>query len=86
MLEKLSDGSISALVIDAPFVRSTVSHKCDYVAVGTPFSLADHGYGYNRRMSANLTQDMDRWGPAYGFSHSAQPLQAPADSPVPWDR
>lgn len=60
MLDKLSDGSSSALVIDAPFVRSTVAHKCDYVAVGTPFSLADYGYGYNRRLSANLTQDMNR--------------------------
>lgn len=60
MLDKLSDGTISALVIDAPFVRSTVSHKCEFVAVGTPFSLADHGYGYNSRLSANLTQDMNR--------------------------
>jgi hypothetical protein len=60
MLDKLADGSISALVIDAPFVRYTVSHKCDYVPVGRPFSLADYGYGYNRRLGENLTHDMNR--------------------------
>lgn len=60
MLDRLSDGTISALVIDAAFVKHTVSNKCDFVPVGSPFSLADYGYGYNARMSANLTRDMNR--------------------------
>lgn len=60
MLDQLSSGSIAALVIDEEFVRHTVSHNCEFVTVATPFSLADHGYGYNARLSTNLTQDMNR--------------------------
>lgn len=60
MLDALSSGMVSALVLDENFVKYLTARRCNFVAVGQPFQTSDYMYGYNRKMQAPLTQDMDR--------------------------
>jgi hypothetical protein len=60
MLDALASGMVSALVMDEGWVRYITSRRCNFLAVGQPFQINDFVYGYNRRMQAALTEDMDR--------------------------
>jgi hypothetical protein len=65
MLDALSSGLVSALeysILDEGFVRYLTERRCNVLAVGQPFQINDYVYGYNRRMQAALTEDMDRCG------------------------
>lgn len=78
MLSMLSSGALTAIVLDAAFVRYVVSHHCNFVAVGVPFALADYAYGYNRRMSSNLTHVMNRCGRGKAGLATSIPWSAPS--------
>lgn len=70
MLDALSTGMVSALIMDEGWVRYITSRRCNFLAVGQPFQISDYVYGYNRRMQAALTEDMDRCATA-GRQHLA---------------
>ncbi|KIZ03233.1 hypothetical protein MNEG_4730 [Monoraphidium neglectum] len=60
MLSELRGGDIDALVLDRNFIDNTAATDCDFVAVGTPFSLADVGYGLALNMQEPLERDLNR--------------------------
>lgn len=62
MLDVLSSGLVSALILDEGFVRYLAERHCTFLAVGQAFQINDYVYGYNRRMQAALAEDMDRCG------------------------
>lgn len=71
MLDALASGMVSALVMDESWVRYITARRCNFLAVGQPFQINDFVYGYNRRMQAALTEDMDRCATAGRQQHLA---------------
>jgi hypothetical protein len=49
------------LISKRNFIDNTAATDCDFVAVGTPFSLADVGYGLALNMQEPLERDLNRW-------------------------
>ena len=48
MLDRLRSGSLTALVVDTNFVDYVAATQCEFLAVGTPFSIGDQVCGVRK--------------------------------------
>jgi len=60
MINMLTAGKISALIIDTNFVLHTVGRQCDLSTVDLPFLVEDLGINVRRGVSKILVDDLDR--------------------------